>query len=227
LKRYRRVNPLLDDAIPRKVAKLLGLPLFRPGIVMEGGAIDVNGRGTLLTTESCLLNKNRNPGLTKRQIEYYLKDYLGMTNILWLGDGIAGDDTDGHVDDITRFVNPTTVVTVIEDDPKDANYKPLQDNLRRLKKMKLEDGRPLRILSLPMPGAVEHGGQRLPASYANLYIANKIVLVPTYSHGNDRRALEILRRCFPSRKVIGIECTDLIWGLGAFHCVTQQQPVGW
>jgi agmatine deiminase len=214
----------LDDAIPRKVAKLFGLPLFSPGIVMEGGALDVNGRGTLLTTESCLLNKNRNPHLTKKQIERYLKDYLGVTNILWLGDGIVGDDTDGHVDDITRFVNPTTVVTAIEEDPKDANFKLLQDNLSRLRRMKDQAGRPLRIIELPMPGLVEHDGQRLPASYANFYIANKVVLVPIYSHKNDRRALEILQRCFPSRKVIGIECTDLIWGLGAFHCVTQQQP---
>lgn len=213
-----------DDAIPQKVAKLLGLPLFSPGIIMEGGALDVNGRGTLLTTESCLLNKNRNPKLTKKQIERYLKDYLGVSNILWLGDGIEGDDTDGHVDDITRFVNPTTVVTAIEEDPKDKNHQPLQENLKQLRTMKLENGKPLRIIELPMPGRVEYDNMRLPASYANFYIANKVVLVPLYSHKNDKRALTILQRCFPTRKVIGIESTDLIWGLGAFHCVTQQQP---
>jgi agmatine deiminase len=214
----------LDDAIPKKVAKLLGLPLFSPKVVLEGGSLDVNGQGTLLTTESCLLNKNRNPHLTRKQIEQHLKDYLGVTNILWLGEGIVGDDTDGHVDDITRFVNPTTVVTAIEDDPKDANHKALRENLARLKKMKDQDGKPLRIVTLPMPGVVEHNGKRLPASYANFYIANKIVLVPIYSHKNDKRALAILQRCFSTRKVVGIESTDLIWGLGAFHCVTQQQP---
>jgi agmatine deiminase len=214
----------LDDAVPQHVAKFLNLPLFSADIVMEGGALDVNGRGTLLTTESCLLNPNRNPHLKKPQIEQYLRDFLGVTNILWLGEGVAGDDTDGHIDDITRFVNETTVVTVIEDDPADENYAPLQENLKQLRAMKLENRQPLRIIELPMPGRVEHEGQRLPASYANFYIANGVVLVPTFSHKNDARALEILQKCFPDRKVIGIESTDLIWGLGAFHCVTQQQP---
>ena len=214
----------LDDAIPQHVARLRGLPLFSPGIVMEGGSIEVNGRGTVLTTEACLLNPNRNPQLNKQQIEQYLRDYLGVTNVLWLGDGIVGDDTDGHIDDLTRFVNPNTVVTVLEDDPADVNFMLLQDNLRRLREMRDQNGRPLRIVELPMPGVVEHNGQRLPASYANFYIANKIVLVPTYRHGNDARALDILQKEFPDREVIGVDSTELIWGLGSFHCISQQEP---
>ncbi len=215
----------LDDAVPQHVAKFYDLPLFSPGIVMEGGALEVNGKGTLLTTESCLLNKNRNPDLSKKQIEKYLKDFLGVTNILWLGDGIEGDDTDGHVDDLTRFVDPTTVVTVVEEDPKDVNYKRLQDNLKRLRRMKDQDGRPFRVVELPMPGVVEYQGQRLPASYANFYIANGIVLLPVYGHRNDRVAQEMLQALFPQRQVIAINCVDLIWGLGAFHCITQQMPL--
>ena len=215
----------LDDAVPQHVAKLRGLPLFSPGIVMEGGALEVNGRGTVLTTEACLLNPNRNPHLNRAQIEQYLRDYLGVTNVLWLGDGIVGDDTDGHVDDLTRFVNATTVVTVVEEDPADENYALLQDNLLRLRTMKDQDGAPLRIVELPMPGVVEYDGQRLPASYANFYIANELVLVPTYRHANDRRALEILQREFPQRRVVGIDSTELIWGLGSFHCISQQEPV--
>jgi agmatine deiminase len=214
----------LDDAVPQHVARLRGVPLFSPGIVMEGGALDVNGCGTLLTTTSCLLNPNRNPHLTRPQIEQYLRDYLGVTNILWLGDGIVGDDTDGHVDDIARFVNPTTIVTVVEEDPADANHAPLQENLKLLRTMRDEKGRPLRVVELPMPGVVEHQGQRLPASYANFYIANGLVLVPTYRHPNDARALEILQREFPERRVIGIDSTELIWGLGSFHCISQQEP---
>src|SRR5208282_810708 len=170
----------LDDAVPQHVAKLLNLPLFSPGIVMEGGSVDVNGAGTLLTTEACLLNPNRNPNLNQKQIGQYLQDYFSVTNILWLGDGIDGDDTDGHVDDLTRFVTPNTVVTVIELDPQDANYWPLQENLKRLRTMRDQDGQPLRIVELPMPGVIEHDGQRLPASYANFYIANGVVLLPTY-----------------------------------------------
>ena len=214
----------LDDAVPQHVARLRGLPLFSPGIVMEGGALEVNGRGTVLTTESCLLHPNRNPQLNKAQIEQHLKDYLGATNILWLGDGIVGDDTDGHVDDLTRFVSPDTVVTVIEEDPSDANHSLLQDNLCRLRSMKDETGRPLRVVELPMPGLVEYEGQRLPASYANFYIANGIVLVPTYRHANDARALDILQREFPDRRVIGVDSMELIWGLGSFHCISQQEP---
>jgi len=215
-----------DDAVPQRVAELLKLPLFSPGIVMEGGALDVNGAGTVLTTESCLLNPNRNPGLTKKQIEQYLQDYLGVTNILWLGDGIAGDDTDGHVDDLTRFVNANTVVTVIEPDPQDDNYWPLQENRRRLQAMRDQDGQPLRVVELPMPGVVEYDGQRLPASYANFYIANGVVLLPTYRDKTaDTIAQEALQKLFTDRRVVGIDCTSLIWGLGSFHCLTQQQPL--
>lgn len=214
----------LDDAIPQHVAKLRGLPLFSPGIVMEGGSIEVNGRGTVLTTEACLLNPNRNPQLNKGQIEQYLRDYLGVSNILWLGDGIVGDDTDGHIDDITRFVNPTTVVTVVEEDSADENYELLQENLKRLRGLRDQDGKPLRIVELPMPGVVEYEGQRLPASYANFYIANKVVLVPTYRHPNDAKALAILQQEMPDRRVIGIDSTELIWGLGSFHCISQQEP---
>jgi agmatine deiminase len=214
----------LDDAVPRHVARLRGLELFSPGLVLEGGAIDVNGGGTLLTTEACLLNPNRNPHLNQAQIEQHLRDFLGVTHVLWLGEGIVGDDTDGHVDDLARFVNPTTVVTVVEEDPADANHAILQDNLKRLRAMRDQAGRPLRIVELPMPGVVEHQGQRLPASYANFYIANGLVLVPTYRHPNDARALATLQREFPDRRVIGVDSTDLIWGLGSFHCITQQEP---
>jgi len=214
-----------DDAVPRRVAEVLGLPVFNPGIVMEGGALDVNGAGTLLTTESCLLNPNRNPHLNKEQIELHLRDYLGVTNILWLGDGIVGDDTDGHVDDLTRFVNPTTVVTAIEQDPQDANYWPLQENRKRLRTMRDQDGSPLRVVELPMPGIIEYDGQRLPASYANFYIANTVVLLPTYrNRTTDAVAREILQKLFADRRVVGIDSTNLIWGLGSFHCLTQQQP---
>ena len=214
----------LDDAIPQHVARLRGLPLFSPGIVMEGGSIEVNGRGTLLTTEACLLNPNRNPNLNKSQIEKYLCDYLGVTNVLWLGDGIVGDDTDGHIDDLTRFVNPTTIVTVVESDPSDENFSILQENLQRMWNWRDQHGNPFRILTLPMPGPIEYQGQRLPASYANFYIANKIVLVPTYRDPNDKPALEILQKEFPDRRVIGVDSTELIWGLGSFHCITQQEP---
>jgi agmatine deiminase len=214
----------LDDAVPQHVAKLRGLPLFSPGIVMEGGSIEVNGRGTVLTTEACLLNPNRNPDLSKAQIEQYLKDYLGATNILWLGDGIVGDDTDGHIDDLSRFVSPTTIVTVVEPDPQDENFPMLEENLKRLRTLRDQDARPFRIVELPMPGRVEHEGQRLPASYANFYIANERVLVPTYRDPQDAVALEILQREFPDRKVVGIDSMELIWGLGSFHCISQQEP---
>jgi agmatine deiminase len=214
----------LDDAVPQHVAALRGLPLFSPGIVMEGGALDVNGRGTLLTTRACLLNPNRNPHLNQAQIEQYLRDYLGVRHIVWLGDGIAGDDTDGHVDDLTRFVSADTVVTVVEADPADENYEPLQENLKLLRAARDQDGRPLRVVELPMPRRLEHEEQRLPASYANFYIANGLVLVPTYRDPNDARALEILQREFPGRRVVGVDSTELIWGLGSFHCISQQEP---
>jgi agmatine deiminase len=214
----------LDDVVPIRIGAELGLPVFEPGIVMEGGSIDVNGRGTLLTTEACLLNPNRNPQLDRARIERYLRDYLGVAKILWLGDGIAGDDTDGHVDDLTRFVDERTVVTVVEHDPADDNYEPLQENLERLRGMTDQDGRALRVVTLPMPRPLHYEGQRLPASYANFYIANGIVLLPTYDPPRDEEALATLRTLFPGRDVVGIDCTDLVWGLGAFHCVTQQWP---
>ena len=214
----------LDDVVPSRIGQELGIPVFHPGIFMEGGSIDVNGRGTLLTTEACLLNENRNPHLDRDGIERYLRDFLGVTNILWLGDGILGDDTDGHVDDLTRFTDERTVVTVVEDDPADPNYEPLRENLARLGEMKDQDGDPLRIVTLPMPRPLEHEGQRLPASYANFYIANGLVLLPTYDPGRDAVAAATLRALFPDREVIGIDCTDLVWGLGAFHCVSQQWP---
>jgi agmatine deiminase len=214
----------LDDVVPTRIGRELGLPVFTPGLVMEGGSIDVNGCGTLLTTEACLLNPNRNPTRSRAEIEQALRDQLGVTAILWLGDGIAGDDTDGHVDDLTRFVDEHTVVTAVEHDPTDENHEPLQANLERLRGMRDQDGRPLEVVPLPMPRAIRHDGQRLPASYANFYIANGLVVVPTYDPPRDEEALAVLRRCFPDREVVGIDCTDLVWGLGAFHCVTQQWP---
>jgi agmatine deiminase len=216
-----------DNGIPKRIFHLLNLPLFEPGIVLEGGSIDVNGQGCVLTTEQCLLNKNRNPQLFKNEIEEYLKNFLNVSKVLWLGEGIVGDDTDGHIDDITRFVSEDTVVTAIEEDPSDDNYQPLQDNLERLKLMKDPKGNPFNIFTLPMPGPVlDDEGERLPASYANFYIANGVVLAPLYRHENDGKALEILKGLFPDRKVTGIECNDLIFGMGAIHCVTQQQPKG-
>ena len=194
--------------------------------MLEGGSIDVNGRGTLLTTEECLLSpiQARNPGLDRAEIEAIFRDYLGVTNALWLGNGIAGDDTHGHVDDLARFVNPTTVVTVVESNRSDPNYEPLKDNLARLRKMKDQGGRTLCIATLPMPEPVFFEGLRLPASYANFYIANRLVLVPTFNDANDRVALDTLAKLFPDRAVVGIACRDLVLGLGTLHCMTQQQP---
>jgi agmatine deiminase len=215
----------LDDIVPKHIAHFRNLPLFSPGIIMEGGSIEVNGAGTVLTTEACLLNPNRNPNLNKQQIEKYLKDYLGVTQVLWLGDGIIGDDTDGHIDDLSRFTDANTIVTVIEEDPVDENYEILQENLKRLKTFRNPQGEPFRIVTVPMPGLIQHEEQRLPASYANFYIANGIVLVPTYRSQNDQRALDTLQSLFPDRRVIGIDSTELIWGLGSFHCISQQEPV--
>jgi len=214
----------LDDAVPVRIGEELGLRVFSPGMVLEGGAVDVNGRGTLLTTEACLLHPNRNPGLSRGEIEERLRAYLGVRHILWLGDGIAGDDTDGHVDDLARFVDPETVVAVVEEDPRDENYEPLQENLKRLRSMRDQDGRPLRVETLPMPRPIRHEGQRLPASYANFYIANGVILLPGYDPPRDEVARDTLQRLFPTRRVVVIDCTDLVWGLGAFHCVTQQWP---
>jgi agmatine deiminase len=195
-------------------------------VVLEGGSIDVNGRGTLLTTEECLLSKvqERNPGFTKEDHAEIFREYLGVTNVLWLKSGIAGDDTHGHVDDLARFVNSSTVVTIVEEDPKDANYAPLQENLTLLKTMKDQNGKPLRVETLPMPAPVYFDDFRLPASYANFYIANKLVLVPTFSDSNDRVALNTLAQLIPDREVVGIPCRDLVLGLGTIHCMTQQQP---
>jgi agmatine deiminase len=213
----------LDEVVPTRIAELLKIPVFYPSMILEGGSIDVNGADTLLTTESCLLNKNRNPNLSRDEIEQRLRDYLGVRNILWLGDGIAGDDTDGHIDDLARFVSERTVVTVIEENRDDENYQPLQENLARLREMKIGGGA-IDVIALPMPRKIVREGQRLPASYANFYIANGCVLVPTFADPADEVALSTLRQCFPRRRIIGIDCRELIWGLGAFHCLTQQQP---
>ncbi len=214
----------LDDVVPRRLGARYGFEVVEPGIVLEGGSIDPNGAGTLITTESCLLNPNRNPHLTRAQIETYLKTYLGVTRVLWLGDGIAGDDTDGHVDDLARFVARDTVVTVVEEDPADVNYKVLQDNLARLRKMRDERGAPLRIETLPMPPPVVYDGARLPASYANFYIANGGVVMPAFGCPADAIASATLARLFPGRRVVGIPACELVWGLGAVHCLTQQHP---
>ena len=214
-----------DDTVPARLRRIHGLPTRKVGLVLEGGSIEGNGRGTLLTTEACLLNPNRNPGYVRAEIEAHLREWLGVHHVLWLGEGIAGDDTDGHVDDITRFVNPTTVVTAVEEDPRDENFGPLQDGLRRLRAMADQDGRPLEVVTLPMPPAVfARNGRRLPASYANFYVANGVVVVPTFGHARDRKALGILRRCFPGRDVVGIRCDPLVEGLGALHCLSHQLP---
>ena len=215
----------LDDEVPTRVGEKLGMQVFAPGMVLEGGSIDVNGSGTLLTTKSCLLNPNRNPDLTQPQIEQRLRDFIGVKHILWLGDGIVGDDTDGHIDDLTRFIDRTTVVTAIEEDPGDENYAPLQENLAMLREMSVEDGMPLGVFTLPMPHAIVRQGQRLPASYANFYVANKVVLLPVFADVHDQWAIAVLQKAFPDRRIVPIDCRELIWGLGAFHCLTQQQPL--
>jgi agmatine deiminase len=224
-----------DNQLPQRIAKVLKLAAVKAEtqnngkpyhFVLEGGSIDANGRGTLLTTEECLLSpiQQRNPGLAKEQIERTLCQYLGLTKILWLDRGIVGDDTHGHVDDISRFVAEDTIVTVVEPNTNDANHEPLAENLRRLKAMTDQDGRKFQIIELPMPAPVIFRGQRLPASYANFYIANNVVLVPVFNDPNDRVALNLLSEIFPTREVVGIYCRDLVWGLGTIHCMTQQQP---
>lgn len=225
----------LDDQVPGHVADFLGLPQWTPTIdaphgphriVLEGGSIDVNGAGTLITTEECLLSdvQQRNPGLGREQLEKIFCDFLGIDQVLWMNRGIAGDDTHGHVDDITRFAGPNTILTVVEPNREDENHLPLAENLDRLKAARNCDGRPFEIIELPMPDPVVFDGQRLPASYANFYIANGLVLVPTLNQSADRKALSILAEAFPTREVVGIYSGDLIWGLGALHCMTQQQP---
>jgi agmatine deiminase len=213
-----------DNNISSAMAQLLGVPEHDAGIVLEGGSIDVNGCGTVLTTESCLLNKNRNPHLTKKDIERYLHEYLGQEKVLWLHDGIVGDDTDGHIDDITRFFNAESVVTVIEEDESDPNFTPLMDNYDRLCRMTTEDDSPLNIITLPMPKPVIDDGVRLPASYANFYIFNEAVLVPVFNDPSDEKALHKLQQCFPDRKIVAVDSRILVWGLGSFHCLTQQVP---
>jgi agmatine deiminase len=226
-------NHKKDALVVEKVNRQLKHRLWQPNhrgrrVVLEGGSIDVNGRGTLLTTEECLLSKTqeRNPGFTREDYAEIFCKYLGVKKVLWLNRGIAGDDTHGHVDDLARFVNATTVVTVVERDKGDENYAPLQENLARLREMTDQDGSALRVETLPMPKAVYFDGQRLPASYANFCIANGLVLVPTFNDENDRMALNKLAELFPDRKVVGIACRDLVLGLGTIHCMTQQQPVG-
>lgn len=224
-----------DNRLPRKFARWLDLPSWAPHseqggqsqrVVMEGGAIDVNGQGTLLATEECLQSdvQARNPGLDRGALERIFADYLGARHVIWLGQGIAGDDTHGHIDDLARFVDPQTVVTVVERRPDDPNHDPLQENLKRLQSASNQDGQPLQVVELPMPAPVVFEGQRLPASYANFYIANKLVLVPTFNDPADRRALDTLARLFPDRDVVGIHSVDLVLGLGTLHCLTQQQP---
>ena len=215
---------LKDDEVANRVAGFLKVPLLESGLVLEGGSIEVNGLGTCLTTEQCLLNPNRNPGWTRQEIEQTLRDSLGITHWIWLGRGVSGDDTDGHIDNLARFVNPTTVVCAVEEDPKDKNYAALQQNLERLRGATDQDGRKIEIVPIPLPGTVEDNGVRLPASYANFYIANGSVLVPVYNHANDDRAVGILRSLFPDRRIIPIPCTAMVYGLGAIHCMTQQEP---
>ena len=214
----------LDDNIPTLIANHYDLPVVYPGIVMEGGSVEFNGKGTLLTTTSCLLNENRNPSLKQKQIEEFLVSYYGVENILWLGDGIVGDDTDGHIDDLTRFVDKNTVVTVVEMNKKDENYEPLQENLKALKKLRLEDGKQMNVIELPMPSSIVYEDMRLPASYANFYISNRYVIVPTFRDKSDDKALQLLQECFADRTVVGLDSVDIIWGLGSFHCLSQQEP---
>ncbi len=227
----------LDDKLPGRVQKLLGFPAWQPSlqdqngtkrrpVVLEGGSIDVNGQGTLLTTEECLLSEvqQRNPGLSREQLERIFSEYLGIDQVIWLGRGIVGDDTHGHVDDIARFAGPATIVAAIEPDTSDPNHEPLKENLAKLKAARTPTGKQFNIVEIPLPHAVLFRGQRLPASYANFYIANGLVLMPTFHDPNDRVALNLLAEVFPDREVIGVHSIDLIWGLGALHCMTQQQP---
>jgi agmatine deiminase len=215
----------LDDVIPTLIGKHFDIPVYHPGIIMEGGSVEFNGTGTILTSTSCLLNPNRNSHLNRDQIENYLFDYYGANQVLWVEEGIVGDDTDGHIDDTIRFVNEDTVLTVVESNTQDENYSILQDNLAQLKKMRLLNGKQLNIVELPMPEAVIYEDQRLPASYANFYISNKYVIVPTFRSAMDDKALSIISEAYKNREVVGIDSTDIIWGLGSFHCLSQQEPL--
>ena len=213
-----------DDIVARKMTALLKLPVFDHSLVLEGGSIEVNGTGTCLTSEQCLLNPNRNPHLRRSEIEQFLRDSLGVAQIIWLGEGVAGDDTDGHIDDIARFIDPVTVACIIETNSRDENYRALQENYERLQSARDQNGSRLNILKLPCPDPIYEGGARLPASYANFYIANELVLVPVFDDRHDQQALGILQEHFPERRVIGLRCNELVAGLGAIHCVTQQEP---
>lgn len=213
-----------NNTVPEEMSKVVGVDCMKFSMVLEGGAIDVNGIGDCLTTESCLLNPNRNPDLSRDKIEDFLSRSLGINNVIWLGSGIEGDDTDGHVDDLTRFVTPDVVVTAVESDPEDVNFRPLQENLNRLKSAKLLSGKALEVLELPMPSPVHYRGQRLPASYMNFYIANRVVLLPQFGDPTDDEAMSLLAQCFPDRKIVPISAHQLAWGLGACHCLTQQVP---
>ena len=215
----------LDDVIPTLIGKAFNLPVFNPGIVMEGGSVEFNGAGTVMTSTACLLNPNRNPHLNQLQIEQFLFDYYGMQQVLWVDEGIVGDDTDGHIDDTVRFVNEDTVLTVVEENKQDENYGLLQHNLKQLTQMRLINGKQLNIIELPMPEELVYEDQRLPCSYANFYIANKSVIVPTFQSDRDEKALRIIQEAFPTREVVGIDSTDIIWGLGSFHCLSQQEPL--
>lgn len=213
-----------DDSIMDHLTPLLGIPVFRTGLVLEGGSIDTNGAGTVLLTEQCLLNPNRNPHLSRHSVEQALNHFLGFIHFIWLGEGIEGDDTDGHIDDIARFVNPATVVAAEETNPADRNEKPLRENLKRLREATDQHGKKLTVVTMPMPGRVEGPEGRLPASYLNFYIANGVVLVPIFGHAQDVAALRILQELFPNRKVLGIRSEDLVLGLGGIHCVTHEEP---
>jgi agmatine deiminase len=214
----------LDDVIPTLIARHYNYPVYHPGIVMEGGSVEFNGKGTVLTSTACLLNPNRNPHLNQAQIEEYLRAFYGVEQVLWVDEGIVGDDTDGHIDDTVRFVNEDTVLTVVETNRSDENYSLLQHNLKQLKVMRLVNGKQLNIVEIPMPEPLSYEGQRLPCSYANFYIANQSVIVPVFNSKNDDKALQLIEECFPSRRVIGVDSTDIIWGLGSFHCLSQQEP---
>jgi agmatine deiminase len=213
-----------DDIIPTRIAEHFNLRVYYPDIIMEGGSVEFNGKGTVLTSCCCLLNENRNPHLNREQIEYFLQEFYGANQVLWVDEGIVGDDTDGHIDDTIRFVNEDTVLTVVESNKQDENYELLQGNLRQLQQMRLLNGKQLNVVELPMPDAVIHEDQRLPASYANFYISNKHVIVPVYNCKNDDKALQIIAKCFKDREVVGIDSTEIIWGLGSFHCLSQQEP---
>ncbi|HNP22632.1 MAG TPA: agmatine deiminase family protein [Panacibacter sp.] len=214
----------LDDNIPTLIAKEFGLPVFYPGIVMEGGSVDFNGKGTVITSTACLLNPNRNPHLSQEQVENYLQHFYGVEQVLWVDDGIVGDDTDGHIDDTVRFINEDTVIAVVEENVNDENHALLRQNLQQLKQMRLLNGKQLNIVELPMPDELYYEDQRLPCSYANFYIANHAVIVPTFRSKNDDKALQVIQQCFPGREVVGIDSTEIIWGLGSFHCLSQQEP---